>query len=444
MARRRPQPAWGDVTDLTHDGRGVASADGKRVFIHDTLPGEHVEYQIVKRRRSYDEALPLTIENPSAQRVSPRCDVFGRCGGCSLQHVEHDTQLELKQRQLRENLHRIGRLGDIELAAPIVGPAWGYRRRARLGVKNVYAKGRVLVGFRERMKPFIVDMGRCDVLTPALTDLPTELADLIETLDASTRIPQVEVSAADNQIALVFRFLDAPSAADLDRLAGFQATKPYTVWLQTGGPDTIVPLAAFQADVADPGLLNYRFDRHDVSLSFRPADFVQINAAVNAALVDHAIDALALDASHTVLDLFCGIGNFTLPIARQVEAVYGVEGSTELTDRASKNAIANGITNAFFSAQDLDQISGHESWLQSGFSRVLLDPARAGAANLMPFLGKYRPDRVVYVSCHPGTLARDLGVLVNDFGFRLVEARIADMFPHTAHVESVAVLDGPR
>ncbi|MEM1261813.1 MAG: 23S rRNA (uracil(1939)-C(5))-methyltransferase RlmD [Pseudomonadota bacterium] len=443
MARRRPLPAWGDVTDLTHDGRGVTSADGKRVFVHDALPGERIEYQVVKRRRNYEEALPLTIENPAPERVEPRCPVFGRCGGCSLQHLEHEAQLEHKQRQLRENLQRIGQLGDVDLAEPIVASPWAYRRRARLGVKNVYGKGRVLVGFRERMKPYIVDMRHCDVLDPSLANLPTELSELVATLDAAARLPQVEVSAADNQIALVFRFLDAPSMADLGRLAAFQSAGPYTVWLQTGGPDTVAPLAAFHAPVADPGLLHYELASHRIRLSFRPTDFVQINAAVNTALVDHAIDALDLDASQHVLDLYCGIGNFTLPIARQAAAVSGVEGSADLTQRATDNAIANGIDNAFFSSQDLEQISGNEPWLATGFRRVLLDPARAGAATLMPILGKYRPARVVYVSCHPGTLARDLGVLVNDFGFRLVEARIADMFPHTAHVESVAVLDGP-
>lgn len=444
VAKRRPEPQVGEIVDLTHDGRGVTALGGKRVFVHDALAGEVVNYQIVKRRRNYDEAVVLDVASRAAERVEPRCPVFGVCGGCTLQHLEHEAQLAHKQRVLIENLRRIGELSEIPLSKPIRGPVWQYRRRARLGVKQVFGKGRVLVGFRERSKPYIADMQACAVLEPALERLPHELATLIDTMDAKARLPQVEVTAADRTTALVFRILDPLTDADRDRLVAFQQAHGYDVWLQTGGPDTLAPLAAIDERLDSPQPLDYRLDAFDLTLAFQPNDFIQINRQINDRLVVEAIDALQIAPTHRVLDLFCGIGNFTLPIATRAAHVVGVEGAAALTDRARDNARDNSLENVEFVTADLETVDGTEAWLQTPFDRVLLDPARAGAGAMMPLLGKIQPGRIVYVSCHPGTLARDLGALVANFGYRLTDIRIADMFPHTAHVETLAVLERTR
>ena len=443
MARRRPEPARGDIVDLTHDGRGVAMAAGKRVFVSDALAGERVDYQVVRKKRSYDEARTLAVVEPAAERVEPRCAVFGVCGGCTLQHLEHEAQLAHKQNVLVENLRRIGELTDIPLAAPLRGPVWHYRRRARLGVKSVHGKGRVLVGFRERGKPYITDMQRCEVLSEPLATLPGVLAELVDTLDARARLPQVEVTQADSATALVFRCLDDLSAADLDRLAAFHRASAYEVYLQTGGPDTVTPLAAHRADLGEPVPLTYRLPDFDLTFEFQPLDFIQINREINATLIRTAVEALDVSAESQILDLYCGIGNFSLPLARRGGTVIGVEGLASLTARASANAARNGLDNVRFETLDLDTVTGAEPWLGAPIDRVLLDPARAGAEAMMPLLGRLRPERIVYVSCHPGTLARDVGMLVRDAGYRLIEARIADMFPHTAHVETLAVLEAP-
>ncbi len=442
--RRRPEPRTGQIHDLTHDGRGVTEHDGKRVFVQGALPGESVRYQVVKQRRQYDEALSLEVGSPAPARVQPQCAVYGVCGGCSLQHLAPPAQLEHKQNVLVENLRRIGQLEDLPLAEPLTGPVWHYRRRARLGVKYVLAKERVLVGFRERLKPYIADMQACEILAEPVAQLPEQLAELIGGLSIRARLPQVEVAVGDNVTALVFRVLDAPSAADLDQFAAFQRDTGFRVCLQSGGPETIEALATTRTDLVDTaGQAEYRLDSVGITLGFEPTDFVQINRDINAALIDAALDGLALKDTDYVLDLFCGLGNFTLPIATRAQRVIGVEGVAALTERGRQNATRNGIANADFAAMDLTTVTGAESWLSPRPNKVLLDPARAGASEMMPVLGNLKPERVVYVSCHPGTLARDLGMLVNDFGFTLTRVGVADMFPHTAHVESIAVLEGP-
>ena len=422
-----------DVVSLAHDGRGVARVDGKVVFVDGALPGERVILAFTKRRRHLDEARLVEILRPSADRVAPRCPHFGVCGGCSLQHLSAAAQLAAKQAQLMEDLARIGRVVPERILAPLEGPAWAYRRRARLGVKYVHKKGRVLAGFREREKPYLADIRRCEVLAPGLEDLPAELAALVETLSIRERVPQVEVAAGDAAAALVFRVMQPPSEDDIARLADFGFRRQLQIFLQSGGPGTIVPL------VAAPAPLAYAIDGFDVQIRFGPADFVQVNRSINAAMVAAAVAALEIEPGDEVLDLFCGLGNFTLPLARRAGAVVGVEGDPGLVEKAQQNAAANGIDNARFHAANLFEPGGFGPWAERRYDLVLLDPPRAGAEEAIRRMAHWSPRRVVYISCHPGSLARDAGELVASQGYTLAAAGVMDMFPHTTHVESIAV-----
>ncbi len=436
MARRKREPAppcEGQVRSLSHEGRGITDIDGKTVFVADALPGEEVRFQVQNRRRRMDEAVLLEVLSPSDDRVEPHCAAFGTCGGCSLQHLSHAAQLVHKEQVLRDALTRIAKVELPDFAAPITGPIWGYRRKARLGVKHVFKKNRVLVGFRERQKPYIADMQRCEVLDSRLGDLPTTLAELIGRLSIAARLPQVEVAAGDDGVALVFRVLDPPSPADLTILEAFAASSGMSVLLQPGGPDTITTLAG-------SSVLQYAHPDFDVRLEFAATDFVQINQAVNQALVNQALAWLDVSAEHQVLDLFCGLGNFTLPLARRAAQVVGVEGAESLVAKARSNAKLNNLANVTFHVADLEALTGAEKWLHADYDRVLLDPARAGADKVLPAVLAKQPERLVYVSCHPATLARDLAILVHEYGYKLARAGIADMFPHTGHVESIVAL----
>ncbi len=422
-----------DIVALAHDGRGIARIDGKAVFVAGALPGERVSLRIVKRRRQMDEAVLGAILRPSADRVVPLCPHFGVCGGCSLQHLEASAQLVAKQAQLLDDLLRIGRVVPERVLTPLAGPTWGYRRRARVGVKYVHKKGRVLAGFREREKPYLADLQTCDVLVPHLRTLPRDLAALVETLSVREHVPQVEVAVGDGATALVFRVMVAPSADDRTRLAAFAAEYAVQIHLQPGGIDSIQAL--------EPGYppLRYAIARFDLALEFGPVDFVQVNAEINSAMVDLALAELAPEPGDRVLDLFCGLGNFTLPLARRAAGVVGVEGDAGLVAKARANATANGIGNAAFFTDNLFEPAGFGAWARERYEGVLLDPPRAGAREVVERMAGWRARRVVYISCHPGSLARDAGILVDTQGFRLVAAGVMDMFPHTTHVESIAV-----
>ena len=433
MARRRREAETASIRDVTHEGRGIADIPGKRVFVAGALAGERVRFVRRKRHRNYDVAELLEILEPSPARIDARCAVFGRCGGCSLQHVGVDQQREIKAGVLRDNLQRLGGVEPRGWLAPIVDSGWHYRRRARLAVKSVAGKGRVLVGFRERHAPFVTDMRRCEILVHPVDELIEPLSELIGGLTIAARIPQIEVAVADNATALVFRVLDPPSTTDTALLAAFGEAHDIRVYLQPGGLDSVRPLAG------DPGPLYYDLPAFDLRIEFGPTDFVQVNAAVNRAMVVQAVDRLDPGAGDRVLDLYCGIGNFSLPLATRAEKVTGIEGDPVLVDRARHNARRNGIDNAGFLAADLAAIDGGEAWLRAGCDRLLLDPARSGAAEVVGHIDRLAPGRIVYVSCHPGTLARDAGRLVNEAGYTLDAAGIIDMFPHTAHVESIAV-----
>jgi 23S rRNA (uracil1939-C5)-methyltransferase len=425
----------GDVVDLTHDGRGVARIDGKAVFIEGALPGERVRFRVLKRRRSVDEAGLVNVMVASAERVEPRCAHFGICGGCSLQHLSGEAQLAGKQKQLLEDLERIGKVQPLQVLAPLRGPQWGYRRRARLGVKYVHKKGRVLAGFREREKPYLADIQRCEVLLESLATLPRELAALTETLSIKEQLRQVEVAAGDNAVALVFRVMQPPSAEDLQKIADFGAQRALQIFLQPGGLDSVTALRN------DYPPLAYAIDGGAVRMEFGPVDFIQVNRDINAAMVDAAIGILAPCDSDRVLDLFCGLGNFTLPLARRARQVTGVEGDAALVAKAHANALRNGIGNVAFAVENLFEPANFAAWADQRYDLVLLDPPRAGAAELMTRMPKWQPRKVVYISCHPGSLARDAGILVNEHGFTLSAAGVMDMFPHTTHVESIAVFE---
>lgn len=422
------------MVDLAHDGRGIARIDGKTVFVDGALPGERVRLSVYKRRRTFDEALLVEILAASPDRVTPACAHFGVCGGCSLQHLSPAAQLEAKQRQLLDNLERIGRVKPRRVLEPIRGPAFGYRRRARLGVKYVHKKGRVLAGFREREKPYIADLRRCEILIERFATLPEDLAALVEGLSIRDKVPQVEVAAGDGTAALVFRVLETPTAQDLERLEGFGKNQRVAIYLQSGGLDTIKPLG-------EAAPLTYTVDGGRVTLEFGPADFIQVNRDINIAMIGAAMELLDPSGTDRVLDLFCGLGNFTLPIALKAGVAVGVEGDPVLVAKARANGAANGIENAQFHLDNLFEQAQFGPWAEGPYDRVLLDPPRAGAVAIMERMAQWAPQRVVYISCHPGSLARDAGILIESKGFQLVGAGVMDMFPHTTHVESVAVFE---
>ncbi|MGE0482844.1 MAG: 23S rRNA (uracil(1939)-C(5))-methyltransferase RlmD [Gammaproteobacteria bacterium] len=431
MARVSREPVEVVVESLSHEGRGVARRDGKTVFVFGALPGERVQARITRRRGSFDEAEATAVETPAPARIEPRCEHFGVCGGCGLQHVDEDFQLAHKQAVLLELLRHHAGVQPESVAAPIRGPQWGYRRKARLGLKHVPRKGGVIIGFRERGSPFITDCQRCDTLDPRVGTILPALRALIDGLSIPDRIPQFEVAVSDERVALVLRHLAPLSEADRDTLAVAASELGVEFYLQAGGPDTVVPLAG----EARP--LVYRVD--DLALEFAPTDFTQVNPAINAQMVARALDYLAPAPTDRVADLFCGLGNFTLPIARRAGTVIGVEGDEALTTRAAANAAANGIANVDFAVTDLARPEAVAALMLGSPNKMLLDPPRAGAAAVIEGVALAGIERLVYVSCNPVTFVRDAAVLRRTHGFVLAETGILDMFPQTAHVESISL-----
>ena len=436
--KRLPEPVSDvSIESLSHDGRGVAHLDGKAVFIDGALPGEIVSFEYLVARKKFDEGRVTVVQQASPDRVEPKCPHFGLCGGCSLQHMEAGAQIRAKQQVLLDNLAHIGKLEPGTLLPPITGQIWGYRTKARLGAKDVIKKGRVLVGFREKRSAYVADLHRCEVLHPSVGEKFQELSALLEQMDARARIPQIEVAVAGEITALVFRHLDPLTDRDTGLLEQFAAEHQFQVYLQPAGPDSIEPLSS------DHSSLSYRLPAQGIEIHFRPTDFTQINTGINEQMIARVLGLLALQASDRVLDLFCGLGNFTLPMAQQAGLVVGVEGEAGLVSRARENAVANAIENATFHTANLVEDHIEASWVGEGYNKVLLDPPRSGAAEVLDLLGNVAPQRIVYVSCHPGSLARDAGVLVHEKGYRLLAAGVMDMFPHTAHVESIALFE-PR
>jgi 23S rRNA (uracil1939-C5)-methyltransferase len=432
MSAAAPETAL--VTGLTHDGEGVVRG-GKTAFVAGALPGERIRLRRTRRHRQHDDAELLEVLEPSSARVAPRCAHFGVCGGCALQHLSPAAQLAAKQTELAETLARVARVLPARWLAPLAGPVWAYRRRARLGVKFVRKKGCVVVGFRERAAPYVAQLTRCEVLAAPVGELIAPLAAMLTELSIRERVPQIEVAVADHATALVLRVLSAPSEADAARLRQFAALYGVRLYLQPAGLDSVVPLDL----PVEP--LRYALARSGVELEFAPLDFIQVNGAVNEALVERAAQLLELDDAATLLDLYCGLGNFTLALARAAGRAVGVEGEGALIERARGNARRNGIGNAEFHLANLaTPPDATASWMRQAYTHVLLDPPRTGAPAMLAAVAALAPQRVLYISCHPGSLARDLGVLVHEHGFALQAAGIVDMFPHTTHVESLALL----
>ena len=422
-----------DITDLSHDGRGVAHVDGKAVFVTGALAGERVRLRFSGKHRHYDEATVEEVLSASPDRVTPRCPHFGVCGGCALQHLDPLAQIMAKQRVLLENLERIGKVQPQRVLAPLTDSSWGYRRKARLSVKFVEKKGRVLVGFRESNGRYVADITRCEVLHPAVGERILAITALIESLDAKRDIPQIEVAAGDDLVALIFRHLQPLSALDRNALVEFGKTHKLGIYVQPGGIDSVASLWP------DDAHLSFHLPAYDVELDFQPLDFIQVNAGMNRRMIDHALTLLDPQPADRVLDLFCGLGNFTLPLARRAARVVGVEGEAGLVRRAGENARRNNIDNVEFFSADLAADQRATPWAKADYDLLLLDPPRSGAAAVLEYLPKRGVRRVVYVACHPASLARDASILVEQHGFTLVSAGVMDMFPHTAHVESIAL-----
>ncbi|MBL4573384.1 MAG: 23S rRNA (uracil(1939)-C(5))-methyltransferase RlmD [Gammaproteobacteria bacterium] len=465
MSRRRhgrgklpAEPVTLEIESLSHEGRGIAHLDGKVAFVDGALAGEQVSATYVRRRGKFDELKATLVLNPSEDRVTPPCEFAGLCGGCSLQHMDTDAQIEFKQSVLLEQMqHATGMaLGDIELLPKLQDATQFYRRKARLAVRVVSKKGGGLVGFREKYSSFIADMDDCKVLVKEVAVLIRPLRDLITRLQGCLNIPQIEVAVGEEllnsedaavstsaeprlQVALVFRHLQPLSESDTQSLVHFAQEHSIQLYLQPGGNDTVHKL--FPEDGIER--LQYYLPEFDLQLKFHPMDFTQINAGINRKIVSQALSLLELSEDDTVLDLFCGLGNFSLAAARRVKKVVGVEGSQEMVVRGSENASLNGLSNIEFHAADLFKPIAEKDWAATEYSKIIIDPPRSGAIEIIPEIAKLGAKTIVYVSCNPATLARDTAELINA-GYRLRATGVMDMFPHTTHVESMAVFDAGK
>jgi 23S rRNA (uracil1939-C5)-methyltransferase len=439
---------WLEVESLDLDAQGVArNAEGKVVFIEGALPGERVQVQVHRRKNAWEQASVVATARESSQRVRPRCPHFGlhagACGGCKMQHLHPAAQVAVKQRTLEDNLWHLAKVKPERVLRPIEGPAWGYRHRARLSVRHVAKKGTVLVGFHERKSRYVADMRECHVVPPRVSALLLPLRELVMAMQARDTLPQIELAMGDTVLALVLRHLEPLSDADLARLRAFGAAHRVQWWLQPKGPDTVRLL-----DEGGPPL-GYALPEFGVVMPFRPTDFTQVNPHINRVLVQRALGLLDAQPGERVIDWFCGLGNFTLPLATRAAEVVGIEGSEALVVRARENAVHNGIGNASFAVRDLFALTAEALAADGHAQRWLVDPPREGAFALAKAAAELvqggaawtPPARIVYVSCNPATLARDAGLLVHQAGYRCTAAGAVNMFAHTAHVESIAVFE---
>jgi len=421
-----------EIESLSHEGRGISHIDNKVIFTRGVLPGEKVVASRTLSRAKYEEADVIELIEPSADRIEPKCSVYGTCGGCSFQHLTSLNQINAKNDWLQSAFMVQAKVQPKEWLEPLQVESWGYRRKARLGVRYVAKKEKVLVGFRERKSSFVTVMNRCEVLHPSLGDNIELLSECIERLSIKDHIPQIEVAIAEQDTILILRHLQPLNDNDEEILNDFAKNLSITWYLQSGGLDTIKPLK-------NPVQLTYSLPKHDIVISFLPNDFTQVNFELNRKMIDLAIDLLDLNEKDNVIDLFCGLGNFTLPISRYVNEVVGIEGDRGLVERAKANAEANDIPNASFYKADLfEDVSGFEWFRGRNYNKALIDPARTGAIEIVELLPKLKVERLVYVSCNPATLARDTAILI-DLGFLLESAGVMDMFPQTAHVESITL-----
>jgi 23S rRNA (uracil1939-C5)-methyltransferase len=422
------------VHSLSHEGRGIAAVDGKTTFVEGALPDEIVKYRLFKKHRHYDEAACCEILTASPQRTTPHCSQFGVCGGCSMQHLATAAQIDWKQKILIEQLQQLGQVKPESILAPLAAAPWGYRHKARLGVRYLDKYQKAVVGFRQKFRHQIADVEHCPVLHPSVgTRLPA-LSDLISSLDCKEQLPQIEVAIGDDQAALIFRHLIALTPSDLTKFLAFGKEQQLHIYLQPNPPE---PLTLLWPDNS-PQRLAYRLPDYQLEFLFHPTDFTQIHLEMNRLMVKQAVTLLDPQPQETVLDLFCGIGNFSLPLARVAGKVIGIEGSQLMVERATENAQHNNLKNVAFYAENLFA-PGNGKWLQESYAKILLDPPRTGAQEIIDYFPQLAPQRIVYVSCNPATLARDAKLLVHRYGYRLEQAGIMNMFPHTSHVEAMAV-----
>ena len=439
---------WLRIESLDLEAQGVAhNGEGKVVFVEDALPGEEVRVAVKRRKNNWEQAALVALRRESAQRVVPRCPHFGVCGGCKMQHLDVAAQVATKQRALEDALWHLGKVRPERMLRAMRGPDWNYRQRARLSVRHVVKKGTVLVGFHERKSSFVAEIRSCDVVPRHVSDLIMPLRSLIAAMPARDRLPQIELAVGDGVTALVLRHLEPLVDADLALLRAFAERHGVEWWLQPKGPDS-----AHRLDGAS-SVLAYSLPEFDVRMPFRPTDFTQVNHAINEALVSRAVRLLAPRPDDVVIDWFCGLGNFTLPLARRADRVLGLEGSAALLERAAAAAALNGLAaKTSFAARNLFEISADDLAALGSAAKWLIDPPREGAFAIAKALADrcegegadpaWRgPERIVYVSCNPATLARDAGLLVHRAGYRCSAAGVINMFPHTAHVESIAVFD---
>ncbi|KTD60977.1 23S rRNA (uracil(1939)-C(5))-methyltransferase RlmD [Legionella shakespearei] len=438
--RARPDqaPQTAHIVNLSHDGKGVARIDGKATFIPGALPDEEVEFQYTRVKKDFDEGRLLSIKVPSPLRVDPKCPHYAMCGGCSLQHMSEEEQIHFKQEQLLDLLTRFGHTSPQSVIPPLLSKHWNYRNKARLSVRFVEKKQVAMVGFRERNNPrYITEITQCPVLNAKLDADIIPLRTLIDAMEDKHCIAQIEVAAGDDEIGLIFRNLSPLSTNDELKIKQFAEQFHYKIFLQPGGPDTV---HCFYPEHASE-YLTYQLPDFGITFQFHPTDFTQVNAELNRKMVSLALQLMELKSDDLVLDLFCGLGNFSLPMAKKCARVIGVEGSKTMVDRAYMNAKANQLDNVDFYAANLDDVVEVNNLVQQRFNKVLIDPPRSGALEIVKQIDAINPERIVYVSCNPVTLARDTDILVNQKGYVLIKAGVMDMFPHTAHVESIALFE---
>jgi 23S rRNA (uracil1939-C5)-methyltransferase len=427
----------GIIESLDHEARGVTRLEGKTIFVEGGLPGERVEYSCYKKKPTYEIARIERIVEASASRIEPKCPHFGVCGGCSMQHLDPSAQVAAKQRLLESNLWHLGRLVAGQIYAPIQGSPWGYRFRARLSARMVPKKGGMLIGFHERKSSYVADMQQCPNLPRHVSDLLMPLRELVSTLSINTAMPQIEVAVGETMTALVLRILEPIDAADGGLLRDFADRYDIVFYLQPGGPSS-----AFRFYPLDERKLSYLLPDYGIEHGFSPTEFTQVNPAINRVLVRRAMTLLDAQPDEIIADMFCGLGNFTLSIARAGARVVGIEGSSELVRRAGENATANGLADRVeYGVANLFEATPESLAALGRFDKMLIDPPREGAVELVKAIGEDGPRRIVYVSCNPATLARDAAILAHQKGYRLSGAGVVNMFPNTSHIESVALFE---
>lgn len=421
------------IEDLSHDGRGVAKWNDKVVFVQNALPGEVVMAKLNRKTRNYNEALATEVLTASPDRVEPACEFYTVCNGCSMMHLKEEKQIEFKFNTLRNNFKKISHLEPQQWLAPLTDTHWHYRRRARLSVKWVTAKDKMLVGFREKNGRFVAEMNDCQVLEKPLAQLLQPMAELFAQTSIKAFIPQVECSLGDGVMSIIIRHMKPLSSADLMLFKQFSEQHQLQIFLQSKGPETVMPLAEYKRPLA------FALPDYGLTYEFLPNDFIQVNRHMNEKMIQQALQAMDLQPTDQVLDLFCGLGNFTLPMGQTAATVVGVEGDAQLVDRARHNATLNELDHVQFYQADLTQDHQNSEWFQKPYTKVLIDPPRSGAWEILPLIAQTSAKTLVYVSCHPASLARDTDRLVNELGFTLQTAGVMDMFPHTSHVESMAI-----